>query len=66
MLDLLRKDLLVKLLRQLSIPEAVAWIMRSLTLEYRQLCLLEWREKFGDGYADEVEAKVKQQWKVKK
>ena len=40
--------------------------MQSLTIEYRQLCLSEWREKYGDAYADEIESKVKQKWKAKK
>ena len=51
---------------QPSIPEAVAWIMRSLTLEYRQKCLRHWREKFGDAYANEVEVKVKHLCEAKK
>ena len=50
----------------MSVTEAVTWLMNSLTLEYRQLCLREWREKFGDAYADEIELKVKQKWKAKK
>lgn len=52
--------------RRLSITEAVAWIMQSLTLEYRQMCLRDWREKFGDAYADEIESQVKIKWKAKK
>ena len=50
----------------LTVDEAVAWIMQALTLEYRKKCLREWREKFGDAYANEIEFKVKRNWKGKK
>lgn len=30
--------------------------------EYRRRCLADWREKFGDAFADRVEADVRARW----
>jgi hypothetical protein len=48
---------------QLTIQHAVSWLMDSLTKEYRRECLYFWRERFGDKYADEVQAKFLEAWK---
>jgi uncharacterized protein YecA (UPF0149 family) len=48
---------------QLTVKQAVLWLINSLTEEYRKECLQFWRERFGDRYADEVHAKFVEDWK---
>lgn len=52
--------------RQPTIPEAVDWILQSITREYRIQCLHFWREKYGDEYADQVEKRVRAVWGKRK
>lgn len=52
--------------RQPTLDEAVDWIKRSMTREYRVICIEFWREKYGDGFADTVLERVKTEWKNKK
>ncbi len=42
---------------QLTIDQAVDWLMKQLTVEYKRECLRYWREIFGNQYADSVKAK---------
>lgn len=51
--------------RQPTTAEAVAWLLASMTLEYRRQCMLFWRKEFGDEFADSVGAEVKHKWKKK-
>lgn len=44
--------------RQPTLEEAVDWIMRSRTEEYRALCLIHWRNLYGDDYADQIERRL--------
>jgi hypothetical protein len=47
----------------LKVSDAVEWMMKQYTKEYRRECLCFWRERFGDKYADEVQAKFLDAWK---
>lgn len=51
--------------RKPTVEEAVAFMLRSQTREYRAICLAHWRQKFGDAFADEIEERVKQKWERK-
>ena len=46
-------------MRKPSIKEAVDWLLKALTVEYRRKCLEHWRGLYGDDYADKVEFGVK-------
>lgn len=46
--------------------QAVDWLMKAMTKEYRKLCLADWRARLGDVFADRVEAEVRERWKNKK
>lgn len=48
--------------RQPTVDEAVEFMLKSVTLEYRRKAIKFWREKFGDVFADSVERKIKSQW----
>lgn len=41
--------------KKMSVQDAATWIYKSLTVEYRRLCLAHWRKVYGDQYTDEVE-----------
>ena len=41
-------------MRKPSIKEAVDWLLKALTDEYRRKCLEHWRGLYGDDYADKV------------
>lgn len=49
--------------RKPTIGEAVDWILRQGNKDYRHRCIADWREKFGDKFADDITAKVKSKWK---
>lgn len=45
--------------------EAVDWILtnkQSWARGYRRECIKYWRERYGDEFADQVEAGVKARW----
>ena len=45
-----------------SVEEAVAYLLKCQTRLYRSACLHEWRQKYGDAFADAVEAQVRVKW----
>lgn len=47
---------------QPTVAQAAAFILQSRTLDYRRQCLAFWRERWGNGFADKVEAEVKARW----
>ena len=55
--------LVVKNERQPTIKEAVEWIKKAHTREYRAACIEYWREKYGENYAESIVNQVKTQWK---
>lgn len=50
----------------MSVDEAVDWVMKAETREYRQKCLNEWRNKISETFANEVEMRVKKLWGKRK
>lgn len=42
--------------------EAVEWLLKQKTREYRLACLRHWRTLYGDEFANHVEARVKAEW----
>lgn len=46
--------------------EAVEWILASITPEYIRAQLAEWRQLYGDEFADRVRSKARAAWKTKK
>lgn len=52
--------------RQPTHQEAVEWLLRSLTIEYRRECLGHWRGIYGNLYADQIQAEVEKRWKTRK
>ena len=46
-----------------TLNEAVSFLMKCATREYRAACLDDWRTKFGDAFADSVKAGVVGAWK---
>jgi hypothetical protein len=48
---------------QPTLNEAVSYLIKCHTREYRRECLKFWRECFGSQFADQVEARVLAEWK---
>lgn len=49
-----------------TVEEAVEWVLKALTREYRRACLKWYREQYGDLFADQVESKVLAKWGERK
>lgn len=45
-----------------TVDQAVEWVLRALTREYRRICLQWYRSEYGDQFADQVEARVREKW----
>ena len=52
--------------RQPTVEEAVDWLLKSLTKEYRRNCLEFWREKYGEAYHAQVKQQFLTKWRTKK
>jgi hypothetical protein len=52
--------------RQPTVDEAVSMLMKSMTLAYRRTCLKDWREKFGDAFADAVASEFRAKFEKRK
>lgn len=50
----------------MSVQDAAQWIYKSLTVEYRRLCLAHWRKVYGDQYVDEIEIVARKLFETKK
>lgn len=50
----------------MTADEAVAWLGRSLTREYRRECLAFWRTHLGEEFASKVEATFTEKWAARK
>lgn len=51
-----------KAVYQMSVDDAVAWLLRQESLDYRRRCLYHWRDRFGDAYADQVQRLFAAAW----
>lgn len=46
-----------------TLDEAVRFVLQSKTREYRMACLRHWKTLYGDEFANQVEAKVRAEWR---
>lgn len=49
-----------------TVAEAVSFLLKNDQLTYRRACLQDWRERYGDAFASEVEERVRAAWKAKR
>lgn len=52
--------------RQPTVDEAVAALMLPATREYRRKCIQQWREHYGDAFADTIQTQVEQKFSKRK
>lgn len=46
-----------------TVAEAVAFLLKNDRVEYRRACLQDWRERYGDEFAETVRLKVEAAWR---
>lgn len=50
--------LAILIYRQPTLEEAVNWILKAQTSEYKNLQIAEWKREFGETFAKQVKAEV--------